>query len=227
MASRILLPTTYRQILQAAADYNNGSDKYNDAYRAVYEGDFRRNLVERGNETDMQELTLFLNKWRCHLSRERMPAILKLSVPQAVFYLKPLSGLSLGAEGVDSDSFRAVEMAFERLVEDKGIAATVASKILGVLNPEFCVAWDKPIQKAIYGSQKCDGKRYRAFMRDMHHSAQIVRQDARKYGIENPAASISQAINQHPPFTLAHFINNYVWLTVTRGYSYNPGPPTD
>ncbi|MYC34510.1 MAG: hypothetical protein F4X64_15200, partial [Chloroflexi bacterium] len=144
MATGIVLPTTYRQIQQAAADYNNGRDKYNDAYRAVYEGNFRRNLVERGNDTDMKELTLFLNKWRCHLSRDRTPAILKLSVPQAVSYLKPLSGLSLGVKEVSPATFRAVETAFDRLIEDKGIAATVASKILGVLSPEFCVAWDKP-----------------------------------------------------------------------------------
>ena len=221
----VVLPTTYRQILQAARDYNNGRDRYNDSYRAVSGDDFRRNLIERGSETDVRELVDFLNQWRCRLPHERIPTILKSSIPEAVAYLKPMAGLTLGDDDVNDDTFRAMEMAFDRLIADKGIAATAASKILGVLNPEFFVAWDVPIQQAIYGRQKCDGRSYAAFMRNMQQSAQTVLADAAMHEIENPAVSISQAINRHPPFTLAHFINNYIWLTVTRGHQYDPGPP--
>ncbi len=220
MASGITLATTYPQILQAAQDYGALPDRYNDSYREIYQSNFRSNIANFGDVADMQTLVIFLNKWRCRLSREKTPAIFKFSVPEAASALEPLAGCSLGDDGVGVTAFRAVETAFDRLIQDKGIAATAASKILAVINPEFFVAWDRPIQRVINGSRKCDGRVYADFMRDMQKSAQTVLDDASKRGIENPAAAISQAINQHPPFTLAHFINNFVWLTVTRGYIY-------
>lgn len=82
--------------------------------------------------------------------------------------------------------------------------------------------WDNDIQQMYFNWQKRDGHAYSIFLKEMQNSARSIVTDAYQHGIEDPAEVISKEIRQHPPFTLAKFINDYVWLTVTRQEKY-PG----
>ena len=210
-----LPPTSYAQVRWAAKEYNNGGHRYNDYYRTVYQPDFRRSLLERCSESDARRLLLFLNQWKSR-SPDRLAGLLAKFLPEVVDHLGTLSDLTLDKEEIDDSAFGIAQMVFDHLTSIRYVGPTTASKILGVLNPLFFVMWDGPIQKEYFHWEKRNGRAYSIFLNEMHKSAMFIVSDARDLGIEKPAEIISKEIGQDPPFTLAKFINDYVWLTVTK-----------
>jgi hypothetical protein len=220
-----LPPTTYAQVRWAAEEYNNGEHGYNGYYRNVYESDFRTSLLKRCSQSDAEKLVRFLNQWKSRRPPE-LAHVLSTSLPEIINYLAPLIELALDDEELDRSTFDTAEAAFDSLRLVQYVGPTTASKILGVLNPGFFVMWDGPIQKEYFYWEKRNGYSYQSFLKEMRNSALSIVGDARKkHGIPDPAKTISKEINQRPPFTLAKFINDYVWLTVTRKQKY-PGPLT-
>ena len=217
----MLPPTTYAQVCWAAHEYNAGEHRYNEFYRAVYRPDFRRALLEGSSESDARKLALFLNQWKSRFPYQRTHK-LAASFPEVAGHLAPLSDVSIDAGDLSDAAFVSAKMAFDSLVSIPDVGPTVASKILGVLNPGFFVMWDDAIQKKYFSWQKRNGHAYSIFLKEMQNSALSIVDDAHQQGIEEPAVVISETIRQHPPFTLAKFINDYVWLTVTRKEKY-PG----
>ena len=220
-----LPPTTYTQVQWAAKEYNSGEHRYNEFYRAVYEPDFPHSLLKQCSQSDVKPLLEFLNQWkswRPHTLARPIAA----AIPDVGSYLQVLSDSSIEADVLNGSVFDATELAFDRLTSIPDVGPTTASKILGVLYPRFFVMWDTPIQRVYFNWAKCDGRAYVIFMKEMRNSALAIVADARshEYEIENPAETISKEIKQKPPFTLAKFINDYVWLTVTRNekYPYTP-----
>ena len=216
-----LSPTTYAQVCWAAQVYNTGEHSYNEFYRAVYSADFRRSLLERSSEADAERLLRFLNQWksrRTYQLAHQFPDVL----PKVACHLVPLSGVAIEAGESGDYIFDSAKQAFDSLVSIPNVGPTTASKILGVLNPGFFVMWDNAIQQKYFNRRKRDGHTYSIFLKEMQKSAASIVADAHKHGIEEPAVVISKAIRQRPPFTLAKFINDYIWLTVTRQEKY-PG----
>ena len=218
-----LPPTTYAQVRWAAAEYNNGEHNYNEYYRVVYKPDFRGFLSERCSESDVRKLLRFLNQWRSRRP-DRLASVLATSLPEVISNLGVLSGSALDTDDLDDSAFGYTTLAFNSLTSIQDVGPTTASKILGVLNPSLFVMWDGPIQKEYCNWQKRNGHAYSNFVKEMRNSALSIVADSRKRGIEDPAETISKEIKQNPPFTLAKFINDYVWLTVTRKHRYDPGP---
>ena len=121
-----------------------------------------------------------------------------------------------------------VTRAIDRLMADKGVSATVASKVLAVVNPALFLPWDNSIQQAYFpGARQSTpgaGDRYARFVIDMAHAAEAICKDAVElYEIDDPAAHLSATLGVTPPYTLAKFIDEYNFLTVTKGEIY-PGP---
>lgn len=217
----MLPPTTYAQVQWAAKEYNDGKHGYNEFYRAVYEPDFPHSLLKRCSQSDVKALLEFLNQWK-----SRRPHVLArpiaAAIPDVGSYLQVLASSSIEAGVLDNSVFDATELAFDRLTSIRGVGPTTASKILGVLYPRFFVMWDTPIQRVYFNWAQCNGRAYVTFMKEMQNSALSIVADARKQEREigDPAETISKEICQKPPFPLAKFINDYVWLTVTRKEKY-------
>ena len=76
--------------------------------------------------------------------------------------------------------------------------------------------WDTDIREAYFDRSNVRGREFAIFMKEMRSSANSIMADSQHRDIADPAAAISEQIGQNPPFTLAKFINDYVWLTVTK-----------
>ena len=226
-------PTTYSQIQWAARTYQRREDgrRYNDAYIKVNTGEFRKMLTHRCSEQDVHRLLKFLNQWDGRRPYEGTVPLLLKSVPDAIGALRHLASDVLDGTELNDWDTTLVRRAMDRLMADKGIGATLASKILAVVNPELFVPWDRPIQKAYFPYEQPDsiggGERYARFLSDMHQAAKHIRRDAiEQHDISDPAVKLSQAHGFNPPFTLAKFINDYVWLTVTKKERFSPAIAT-
>ncbi len=222
-------PTTYRQIEWAAQTYRAQEDgrRFDAAYRQVYTDEFRHALVNRCSASDINRLLVFLNQWLSRLSYEKVTPILQESVPEAVAELRDLATALPATNSLNDWDATLVQRAVDRLTADQGVTATVASKILAVVNPELFVIWDGPIQKAHFPRHKPvsfgAGARYVRFLWDMENAAESIRQDAMaQHDIADPAAHLSQTLSLNPPYTLAKFIDEYNFLTITKSETY-PG----
>lgn len=224
----MLPPTTYAQVRWAAGEYDAGDHRYNKYYRSVYEPDYPHPLVKclyrsESRELDIRPLRQFLNQWKC-----RLPSTLDKPVADAIMelgsYREGLFDSAIEAEFLDASIFDAAELVFDRLTSIRHVGPTTASKILGVLYPRFFVMWDTDIRETYFDRSHCTGHEFAIFMKEMRSSAVSIIADARKHEIEDPAKAISNEIKQNPPFTLAKFINDYVWLTVTRKEQFFPLP---
>lgn len=222
-------PTTYREIEWAAQIYRGRRDgrNFEEAYRDVYKSEFRKALLNRCSSDDITRLLLFLNKWGARWSCEKMTPVLLEAVPEAIASLRCLATALPDDDGLDDWDAALVMRAVDRLMADDGVGATLASKILGIVNPEFFVMWDRDIQLAYFPRHQPDtfgaGARYARFLSDMMQAAKCIRKDAiEQHDISDPAGCLSRTFGLNPSFTLAKFIEEYNFLTITKGKTY-PG----
>ena len=220
-------PTTYRALTWAAQTYRHRQDgrRYDDAYRKVYTGEFRDALRNDCSESDIKRLQGFLNQWGAEPSVAEMTPILMGSVPDAVASLRHLETAPLDGGIVTLWDTILATRAVDRLMADEGIDVTLASKILGLANPELFVMWDGAIQKEYFPLNDPDeghaASRYIRFLCEMEDAAKSIRQDAsEQHGITDPAGYLSQTLGLNPPYTLAKFIDEYNFLTITKGEIY-------
>lgn len=216
----VLPPTTYAQVSWAAGEYDAGSHRYNKYYRAIYNPRYPHPLVNglyqsRGQGSDIALLRRFLNQWKCRLPSDS-DGLVADALMELGSYKEGLFDSAIEASFLDDSVFDATETAFDRLASIKHIGPTAASKILGVLYPRFFVMWDTDIREAYFDCSKVRGHEFAIFMKEMRNSAISIMADSRDRNIADPAVAISKQIGQYPHFTLAKFINDYVWLTVTK-----------
>jgi hypothetical protein len=215
-----LPPTTYAQVQWAAEKYNRGEHRYNKYYRAVYEPYYPHTLMKplylsAAQAPDIEPLRLFLNQWKCHLTSASDRPVAD-AITELGSYREGLFDSAIEAKILDDSVFDATESAFDRLTSIQHVGPTIASKILGVLYPRFFVMWDTAIREAYFDRSNVGGHEFAIFMKEMRNSAISIVADTQNHGTKDPSGSISKKIGQDPPFTLAKFINDYIWLTVTK-----------
>ena len=102
------------------------------------------------------------------------------------------------------------------MCEVKHFGPTGASKFLGIIHPQLCVMWDRPIRDFLGYNKYGKIPDYSDFLRQMRVLALEVMDDASKrHEIVDPAAYISRKGRYDPPFTLATLVNHFVWVTIT------------
>ena len=220
-------PTTYRALAWAAQTYRQRQDgrRYDASYRKVYTGEFRDALRNGCSECDIKRLLGFLNQWGAEPSVAEMTPLLMGSVPDAVASLRHLETAPLDGGIVTLWDTILATRAVDRLMAGQGIDVTLASKILGLANPELFVMWDGAIQKGYFPLNDPDdghaASRYIRFLCEMEDAAKSIRHDAsEQHGITDLAGHLSQALGLNPPYTLAKFIDEYNFLTITKGEIY-------
>lgn len=216
----MLPPTTYAQVSWAASEYDVGSHNYNKYYRAIYDPQYPHPLMtdlyqSECQKPDVASLRRFLNQWKCRLpsDSDRFLADVLMELGS---YEEGLFDSAIEAKFLDDSVFDATETAFDLLTTVKHIGPTAASKILGVLYPRFFVMWDTDIREAYSDRSNARGREFAIFMKEMRNSAIAIMADSQRLDIADPSLAISKQIHQYPPFTLAKYINDYVWLTVTK-----------
>ncbi len=221
-------PTAYEQVRWAASEYDVGSHGYNKYYREVYQPGYPHPLTMHLCQPDdraagIGQLRRFLNQWKCRLPSSSDKLIADVIV-EIGSYREGLFDTAIESRYVDASVFGATESVFDRLHSVPRVGPTAASKILGVLYPRFFVMWDTAIREAYFDRSDVGGREFAIFMQEMRNSAMSIVADADEHGITDPAGTISRQIGQNPPFTLAKFINDYVWLTVTKKERFPKAP---
>jgi len=182
----------------------------------------------------------FLNRWRCRTpnNQEAAEAILDaLRILQP--YLQALSAFEI--ETVDFDYtitvngnqitvHEAIARCYESLIKVHRIGTTTTSKLLHILQPNLFVMWDwKILDHYQQGNQQVQdsGAGYYAFLQEMQNTGRQVSQSFKKAippgeADQCPATYLSVKLEYNPPKTMAKYLDEYNWVTITNDVEVPP-----
>ena len=221
-----LAPDTYDKIRWAAIIYRcSKREQFRDfdvAYHKVNSNVFRQKMIENFDRSVASQLADFLKAFLIRGNRDALAVSLFEARHQTMKHLKPVAELSnLETVHLSIDDINAIERAFDHLKSIKWIGPTAASKILAVLNPGLFVMWDDKICKGYIPLRyPLGGRHYRSFLLSMLRAARKIQKDAIERGIEDPGKHLSETCHSVPNFTLAKFIDEWNYLTITREENY-------
>lgn len=201
----------------------------------------RNNPAELNIEQIQQSvIRRFLNAWQCRMVESSQAAeAIRNQLIQRHIYLQTLNAFDL--ESVDFDAnitvgekqvsiSRACEEYYNALRNNIGyrFAATATSKLLHLLQPDFFAMWDKHILAAYRGNNpqiRDSGSGYCAFLRSMQEMAINIRRDFNQQNQgegNDPATFLSRQLRYDQAQTLAKFVDEYNWVTITKGILVPP-----
>ena len=188
--------------------------RYWNAYQKVNCPALRDKLLYDPNEDSLNRVIGFLNNWRCRLSYESFRPVLLNALDSNLDDISFVCDGNLQSCHQDKLKMRVVQGVFLNFLAGQGIGPTVASKILGILNPDLFVMWDGPIQEE-YGYRYRSKPDYSRFIVKMGEEAQRVVESC---GSGDPVGELSVRYGERfgGPFPLSSLINYYLWLTFTQ-----------
>lgn len=187
----------------------------------------------------------FLNAWQCRMEKSLQAAgAIHNQLIQTRPYLQALGGFDL--ETVDFDAniivgenqipiSRACEEFYNGLRNNIGhrFAATATSKLLHLLQPNLFVMWDNKILASCHKNNpniRDSGTGYCAFLRLMQEMAINIHEAFNRQNQgqrDDPATFLSEQLQYDQPQTLAKFVDEYNWVTITKRVPvfppWNPG----
>jgi hypothetical protein len=185
----------------------------------------------------------FLNRWSCRVPNDQRSAEAILSTLQRLQpYLRALGAFDV--EAVDFEHNFVVRegqsMAQEVIarcylgLRDKvpGFGPTATSKLLHVLQPHLFVMWDNPILDHYHRRNRevrNHGPGYCAYLRMMQEMALQLSLSFRNAVLsppaepsQDPATYLSTQMGCDPPKTMAKYLDEYNWVTITKGVKVPP-----
>jgi hypothetical protein len=139
------------------------------------------------------------------------------AIQAAAPYLNPLSASALEFDDLRCATLDIIESAFNSIASVAQVDPDVVSRILVASNPRLFVVWDPAIRDAYFPNDEPNGATYSQFLSVMRMAALTVISDARaSHGIDDPAGSLSGELGLQPGRSLARFIDQYNWLTLSR-----------
>ena len=207
------------------------------AYMSIFrDAEFRGSLVHRPAQvslSDIQDKLIagFLNKWRTRFPKNDDSATaIRNVLERRAPLLKKLEGLSIDTanfcEAITVDGSNVpisdvIANIFDGLAWAYGFRTTLAAKVMGVLNPWLFVMWDDSI--ALHYGSSFSGEGYMDFLRKMQILAQSCLSDfAQRFMQENLATHLSRKLGYDPPLTLAKYLDEYNWITITKKITLPP-----
>ena len=221
-------PTSLDQIRWSARTYRQDHPNFVHAYAAVNTPEYRRRVLDECDDRTAEILRQFLAKFGTHAGNA-VRASVQAVLQDQVFAARDLRDEHLS--GVDIAVSRpTIERAFDQLMRAHGVAHTTASKVLAVVNPELFVMWDNAIYLACYYAGDFDGitpgANYANFLLRMQASAQSIVLDAQEqHEVDDPAVHVCDELGLQDFCALAKFIDEYNYLTITRGVVDPNNPP--
>lgn len=185
----------------------------------------------------------FLNRWRSHVANNPQSArVIQKTIQNLLPYLHALKDLVIETVNfeqmvnVDNNPItvgQVIEYCYTR-IRKVGfvVGATATSKLLHVLQPDLFVMWDSNIL-AHYRKQNAQvsdsGHGYLVFLQMTQKVATQVHQEFQNSKLsppaaaeQNPAHYLSKQMNYHPPKTLAKYLDEYNWVTITNRVKVPP-----
>ena len=188
-------------------------------------------LRESPQELELDEikgsLVKFLNEWRSMLSNSsEMLARIKNGLVESIPHLSCLSDTPIAEFNLSAGS-DAIRGFFDELLQVKGIGPTSAAKIAHILRPQLFVPWDRDIcshfEKEKLIPKGGDGRAYVEFLHVAQGSVLDVIADFRSsHPGQEPDNYLSRKLNCPIAKSMAKFIDEYNWITITKKL---PVPP--
>ena len=201
---------TLDKVAYAARKYHDTG--YNDSYFRAYAPALRERLLCDPDDGSVRELIKFVNSWRNRTPQTALPDLVEV-LRRNVGQNQRLKDAVLEDPSLDEARLELVQRVFEDLCTVERFGPTGASKFLGIIQPQLCVMWDGPIRRAL--GYTGDTPRYSTYLLHMRRLAIGVLKDSESRDIARPAEHISRTLGISPYFTLATFINHYVWVNIT------------
>ena len=236
---------TWKQFAWAAFLYGAiGGDKF--YFSLMNNADFIAKLHDNPNTlTDSEirdNLLKFLHQW----STRGVPKNCAGSLLEKIISIHPhLAALrsnnvcittvsfqdSLTVNGTERSIEAVIKDCYKAIIGVKGCGPTATAKILHILYPELFVMWDGPILEhfkptGIRGS----ATGYFKFLEIMKANAQEVLTSFQAQSSLSPASTHQQSpenylsvqLDHNPPKTMAKYLDEYYWVTVTNGVTVPP-----
>jgi hypothetical protein len=204
-----------------------------------------RTNPERLQPTEIQQKLIrgFLNRWKCRVENTAKSAIaIRSTFEKTVLCLQVLKGLKIEDADfsqivrLDNKSIKISQVIedYYTAVRDIGfrIGSTATSKLLHVLQPKLFIMWDKDIlgdYHKNYPQISDSGKGYHAYLDKMKALGAQVSVDFQNATLNPPRRShqslanyLSSNIGYNPPKTMAKYLDEYNWVTITNEVKLPP-----
>lgn len=176
----------------------------------------------------------FLNKWACRIADSSVIPARKCLMELQVFFdaIKKDSIEYLNFDStvkISSKTLRkgeAISHIYDKISKIRNFGLTSVSKLMHVMNPELFVMWDRKIFEHYREENNRitdTGKGYVEFLKEMKKLAFDIIADFRAQGKSgNPERYLSDKLDLSKTKTLAKFLDEYNWITITREIKLPP-----
>jgi len=218
---------TYQELLETCEDFEQDEEAYNEAWLIARKFVDWKNLDSLSLDDIENKVILFLNRWACHLPKDRrLFTKLKDVFRQNTPFLKALEGEAIQdfnlekKKEVEEKEHKNSEVLLKVFRNFSLIGCNfrevAASKVLHMINPSLFVMWDNAICEA-YGVKKSPSEYVHDFIPLMKRKANEIIESY----IADKKCDREQAVttlNQFRPLkTLAKMLDEYNYMKYTRG----------
>jgi len=219
----------------------------NDAYiQLMNDQDFTKQIWETLPNSDnldteyvAHRIIKFLQDYGCHTPNNNSGLIRNLieALQNSTLFLQALYSLeittinfdnTLCIQGITQSLRDVIKNLYSKFDAIKHIGPTASTKILHILQPRLFVMWDKEICEEYHNISpqvSTSAKGYCAFLEKVKVLANHINQEFNNLGInttQTPADYLSDKLKIKPPKTLAKYLDEYNWVTITRGVKVPP-----
>lgn len=188
----------------------------------------RSNPEELNTQEIREQVILFLNQWKCMVKDDEPTAA---KVKKAVIKFKQEASYLGGATILSVNSLPAtlknkISSLYNEFDNIPHFGPTATSKLMHILNPHLFVMWDGEILKH-YGRENLQidgtGNGYVAFLSMMSQMGLDITADFQKYHPEDkPEIFLCEKLEYRLQKSLAKFIDEYNWITITKEIAVPP-----
>jgi len=185
----------------------------------------------------------FLNRWRCRVENNRNSAnSIQRTLQNLVPYLRTLNNLSIQsiqfnnpviASNNNTTIGQVIEHCYTQVRNiGHNFGPTATSKLLHILQPNLIVMWDNAILKRYRNINRQisdSGRGYVAYLQTMKRLANDINANFQNSILtppaqpgQGPADYLNARMGYNPPKTMARYLDEYNWVTITYGLQ---GPP--
>jgi len=204
---------------------NKGSDL--DYINLMSEAEFLRDLRSQPNQLKVEDIQNkvigFLNLWKCRIKGDDQIALkLREVLVQSQQSLNDLKSLSIfdfnNSSATQNDEIQDI---YSRIDKIPHFGPTAIAKTLHILQPSLFVMWDNPILSHYHVDAKAKG--YIVFLSKMNKMVQELMVDFKsKHSTDTLEAFLCQKLDCTLRKTMAKFLDEYNWITITKGLSVPP-----
>lgn len=179
----------------------------------------------------------FLQDYRCRLaSTQTLVDSIQHTLQQVLPHLEALHGFEIPTvnfeqlieiDGDQNSVGQSIQYLYDQFDAIRGIGPTTA-KLLHILQPNLFVMWDDEIANHYHNYNNQINRTpegYYYFLVKIQQFANIINQEFREALPEQnqtPANYLSHQLNIYPPKLLAKYLDEYNWVTITKGIALPP-----